>query len=156
MRTAPAGAFVLHHTKIGKDAMKKFEICSQCGAVNLFWSSFSLSIGRGPMNSQGPLELTQSRVHLTDVRIFIPLLEIALINCQLQNKEALAESLMGSHMMIYGCILSKIFAPIHLQYWGLFDRLPLLARFISTDTDFNNFNGGRWPDCCKWECAEWK
>jgi hypothetical protein len=36
MRTAPAGAFVLHHTKIGKGAMKKFEICSQCGAVNLF------------------------------------------------------------------------------------------------------------------------
>jgi hypothetical protein len=36
--TAPAAAFVLHRTRIGKGAMKKFESIPN-GAVNLVWLS---------------------------------------------------------------------------------------------------------------------
>ncbi len=48
--TAPAEAFGLHYTKIGKGAMKKSGIYSQWRSELHLTVIFILSIGRGAMN----------------------------------------------------------------------------------------------------------
>jgi hypothetical protein len=48
--TAPAEALVLHHTKIGKGAMKKLGIYSQWRSYLYLTVIFHLSLGRASMN----------------------------------------------------------------------------------------------------------
>jgi hypothetical protein len=47
--TAPAAAFVLHHTKIGKGAVKKLEIYSHWRSKLFLIVIFHLSLGRAAM-----------------------------------------------------------------------------------------------------------
>jgi hypothetical protein len=48
-----SAAFVVHHTKIGRVAKKKFGICSQRHSGPILILIFLSSMGRGDMNALG-------------------------------------------------------------------------------------------------------
>jgi hypothetical protein len=56
VHTAPAAPFVLHRARIGKGAMKKFEINCQWRSDIFFIFIFHFSIGKAGMNATRPLE----------------------------------------------------------------------------------------------------
>jgi hypothetical protein len=145
MHTAPAAAFVLHHTKIGKGAMKKFEICSQCGAVNLFWSPFFYQQEQALWIFRAFGTYAESTSHWCEN--FYP----AVGNCF--DKLPITEQ--GGASRIFNG-LSHDDIRVHFVK-------NLRASLFSIGYHFqpesilmdSGFNGGRWPDLCKWECAKW-
>ncbi len=57
--TAPAAAFVLHRTWIGKGTIKKFRIDSQWRSESFLITIFHISIGKAAMDAPGRLLNTQ-------------------------------------------------------------------------------------------------